>query len=152
MARVKRRVSVAYMAQTPVWKTTYRLVLEDDQKPYFQGWAIVENTSDADWKDVKLSLVSGRPISFVMDLYQPLYTTRPVVQPELYTSLRPQVYGEAMDESEKGVRLAEEKQVVAERLRTGRRPTLREPRASLQRRCLPSATRLRLEDSSVRET
>src|SRR5262249_21698786 len=50
-----------------------------------------------DWKDVKLSLVSGRPISFVMDLYQPVYTTRPVVQPELYTSIRPQVYGEAME-------------------------------------------------------
>jgi hypothetical protein len=62
-----------------------------------QGWAIVENTSDDDWNNVKLSLVSGRPISFTMDLYQPLYSTRPVVEPELYASLRPQVYGEAME-------------------------------------------------------
>ena len=93
----KRRVSVAYIAQTPVWKTSYRLVLDEKEKPYLQGWAIVENTSDDDWDNVKLSLVSGRPISFTMDLYQPLYTTRPVVQPELYSSLRPQVYGEAMD-------------------------------------------------------
>jgi hypothetical protein len=93
----KRRVSVAYIAQTPVWKTSYRLVLDEKEKPYLQGWAIVENTSDDDWENVKLSLVSGRPISFAMDLYQPLYTTRPVVQPELYSSLRPQVYGEAMD-------------------------------------------------------
>src|SRR5205814_9987200 len=52
-----------------------------------------------DWNDVQLSLVSGRPISFVMDLYQPLYATRPVVQPELYLSLKPQVYGEAMEDS-----------------------------------------------------
>jgi hypothetical protein len=36
--------------------------------------------------------VSGRPISFMMDLYQPLYSTRPTVVPELYTSLRPQAY------------------------------------------------------------
>jgi hypothetical protein len=93
----KRRVSVAYIAQTPVWKTSYRLVLDDKDKPYLQGWAIVENTSDDDWKEVKLSLVSGRPISFTMDLYQPLYTTRPVVRPELYASLRPQVYGASMD-------------------------------------------------------
>jgi hypothetical protein len=93
-----RRVSVAYIAQTPVWKTSYRLVLDEKEKPYLQGWAIVENTSDDDWQNVRLSLVSGRPISFTMDLYQPLYTTRPVVQPELYTSLRPQVYGEAMEE------------------------------------------------------
>jgi hypothetical protein len=95
----KRKVSVAYIAQTPVWKTSYRLVLDEQQRPYLQGWAIVENTSDEDWKDVRLALVSGRPISFVMDLYQPLYTTRPVVQPELYTSLRPQVYGGAMEQA-----------------------------------------------------
>src|SRR5207244_2645725 len=34
----------------------------------------------------------GRPISFVQDLYQPLYIPRPVVQPELYASLNPQTY------------------------------------------------------------
>ena len=45
-----------------------------------------------------LSLVSGRPISFTMDLYQPLYNPRPIVQPELYANLRPQTYGDAMDE------------------------------------------------------
>jgi hypothetical protein len=94
----KRRVSVAYIAQTPVWKTSYRLVLDTQGKSYLQGWAIVENTSDDDWNNINLSLVSGRPISFAMDLYQPLYTTRPVVQPELYSSLRPQVYGEALEE------------------------------------------------------
>ena len=57
-----------------------------------QGWAIVENQTDNDWNDVQLSLVSGRPISFIQDLYQPLYVPRPVVQPELYASLRPQTY------------------------------------------------------------
>ena len=57
-----------------------------------QGWAIVENQTDSDWTDVQLSLVSGRPISFIQDLYQPLYVPRPVVQPELYASLRPQTY------------------------------------------------------------
>ncbi len=93
----KRRVQVAYIAQTPVWKTSYRLVLSEKEKPFLQGWAIIENTTDYDWQNVKLSLVSGRPISFAMDLYQPLYTTRPVVMPELYESLRPQVHGEAME-------------------------------------------------------
>ena len=41
---------------------------------------------------MQLSLVSGRPISFIQDLYQPLYIPRPVVVPELYASLRPQMY------------------------------------------------------------
>ncbi len=65
---------------------------KDDEKPFLQGWAIVENTTEQDWNDVNLTLVSGRPISFIMDLYQPLYAQRPVVQPELYASLRPQMY------------------------------------------------------------
>ena len=93
----KRKVSVSYVAQTPVWKTSYRLVLADKGNPFLQGWAIVENTSDEDWSDVKLALVSGRPISFVMDLYQPLFVTRPTVVPELFSSLRPQVYEESME-------------------------------------------------------
>lgn len=93
-----RQARVAYLTETPVWKTTYRLVLDEDKSPYLQGWAIVENQTPQDWHNVKLSLVSGRPISFTMDLYQPLYNPRPVVQPELYANLKPQTYGDAMDE------------------------------------------------------
>jgi hypothetical protein len=94
----QRKVSVSYVTDTPIWKTSYRLVLDDEDKPFLQGWAIVENTTDEDWTNVRLSLISGRPISFIMDMYQPLYVTRPVVEPELYASLRPQVYGQAMEE------------------------------------------------------
>ena len=101
----KRKVSVSYIVATPVWKTSYRLVLDDKEPPFLQGWAIVENTTDDDWKDVRLSLVSGRPISFAMDLYEPLYVRRPLVEPELYASLRPQVYGQAMEADK---RLAEQ--------------------------------------------
>ena len=93
-----RQARVAYLIETPVWKTTYRLVLDEDKAPYLQGWAIVENQTPQDWRNVKLSLVSGRPISFTMDLYQPLYNPRPVVQPELYANLKPQTYGDAIDE------------------------------------------------------
>ncbi|MBN2578137.1 MAG: hypothetical protein JXB10_04020 [Pirellulales bacterium] len=96
----ERRVRVGYIQETPVWKTTYRLVLSDEKAPLLQGWAIVENTSEEDWKDVKLSLVSGRPISFVMDLYQPLYVPRPEEQLELYASLRPQTYGQDLARKE----------------------------------------------------
>ena len=86
-----RRVRFGYVVETPIWKTSYRLLM-DDRGDKLQGWAIVENQTDSDWNGVSLSLVSGRPISFVMDLYQPLYATRPTVVPELYAALRPQVY------------------------------------------------------------
>ena len=96
-----RRVRMGYVVETPVWKTSYRLVLGDrgpdgpTTRPaggQLQGWAIVENQTDNDWTDVQLALVSGRPISFVEDLYQPLYVPRPVVEPDLFASLRPQTY------------------------------------------------------------
>ncbi|MDZ4821639.1 MAG: hypothetical protein SGJ20_21975, partial [Planctomycetota bacterium] len=82
---------MGYIQESPVWKTSYRLVLGKED-PFLQGWAIVENTTEADWENVRLTLVSGRPISYVMDLYQPLYIPRPVVQLELYGSLGPQTY------------------------------------------------------------
>ncbi|MCL4193944.1 MAG: hypothetical protein KJZ87_19555, partial [Thermoguttaceae bacterium] len=87
-----REVRVGYIQEMPVWKTSYRLVLDEEKQPLVQGWAIVENPTERDWSGVKLTLVSGRPISFTMDLYQPLYAPRPAVQMDLYSSLRPRLY------------------------------------------------------------
>src|SRR5262249_18258766 len=100
----KRPVKVSYVVENPIWKTSYRLVLGKDGKPFLQGWAVVENPSDEDWNNVRMALISGRPISFQMDLYQPLYVPRPVVEPELFASLRPQTYTDAMDEAPKAVK------------------------------------------------
>lgn len=88
----RRRVRIGYIVEMPVWKMSYRLVLEEGKKPFLQGWAIVENTSEEDWVNVSLSLVSGQPISFIQDLYEPLYAPRPEVKPPLYAFLRPRLY------------------------------------------------------------
>lgn len=92
----KRSVRVGYVVERPIWKTSYRLRLEEGNRVTLQGWAVIENTSDEDWKDVRLVLVSGKPISFRMDLYEPLYVPRPLVEPEMFASLRPPVYDAAM--------------------------------------------------------
>jgi hypothetical protein len=92
-----RRVRVGYLMEAPLWKTSYRLVLGEENEHYLQGWAIVENTGDEDWRNVSLSLVSGRPISFTMDLYRPLYVPRPHIEPELHASTAPQRYEEDLD-------------------------------------------------------
>ncbi len=103
----ERKVRVGYVQESPLWKTSYRLVVDDaaagdkKQMALLQGWAIVENTTDQDWKDVRMELVSGRPISFRMDLYQPLYVPRPQVMPELYASLMPQLYGQSLADAER---------------------------------------------------
>ncbi|MEM6749874.1 MAG: hypothetical protein AAF612_05325, partial [Planctomycetota bacterium] len=90
-----RPVGLSYLIETPVWKTSYRLDLTQDT-PQLQGWAIVENTTDADWDDIEVALVSGRPVSFVQDLYTPLFLARPEVQNELYAGLAPAQYPEGV--------------------------------------------------------
>ncbi len=91
--RGRRAVRAGYLLETPAWKTSYRLVLEPKQKPYLQGWAVVENPGDEDWQGVNLSLVSGRPVSFIEDLATPVYIVRPVVQPQIIGSATPQTFG-----------------------------------------------------------
>jgi hypothetical protein len=101
-----RRVKVGYVVENPIWKTSYRLVLEKaevDAKPYLQGWAVVENSTDEDWKDVRMALISGRPISFQMDLYSPLFVDRPTERLELFQSLRAVTYSGAMTRGVDGI-------------------------------------------------
>jgi hypothetical protein len=73
----QRDVTASYMIPTPVWKSSYRLILTAAGKPMLEGWAIIDNTTGEDWNKVQLSLVSGRPISFISQLYPPKYVQRP---------------------------------------------------------------------------
>jgi hypothetical protein len=73
----QREVQASYMIPSPVWKSSYRLILTAGGKPALEGWAIVDNATGEDWNKVRLSLVSGRPISFVSQLYAPKYVQRP---------------------------------------------------------------------------
>lgn len=75
-----RQLHASYMVESPVWKTSYRMLLHTEEPAILQGWALVDNTQDEDWQNVELSLVAGLPISFVHDLYSPRYKRRPVVQ------------------------------------------------------------------------
>ncbi|NJO16304.1 MAG: DUF4139 domain-containing protein [Thioploca sp.] len=74
-----RTINLSYIVAAPLWKTSYRLLL-NDKSSLIQGWALVDNTQDEDWENVALSLVAGLPISFIHDLYSPRYQPRPVVK------------------------------------------------------------------------
>jgi cation transport regulator ChaB len=75
-----RKVSISYVIPSPVWKVSYRLDLgSPNAKPRLQGWAIVDNDGDVDWNKVELSLLAGRPSSFIQNLYPPYYVYRPTL-------------------------------------------------------------------------
>ena len=75
-----RQLAASYMTPSAVWKSSYRLIFGPQAEATLEGWAIVDNTSGEDWTNVKLSVVSGRPISFITQLYEPKYVTRPVAE------------------------------------------------------------------------
>jgi hypothetical protein len=87
-----REMLVSYTIAAPIWKTTYRVVLDSQGKPFFQGWAIVDNVSEEDWNSVSLSLVSGSPVSFIQPIQKPFYRYRPVVGMPSDLKLEPQTY------------------------------------------------------------
>jgi hypothetical protein len=90
----KRAVRVAYIVEVPVWKASYRLTLPGDPtapQAALQGWATIENLSGQDWKDIELTLVSGRPVAFHQALYDAYYVTRPEIPVEVAGRLLPGV-------------------------------------------------------------
>jgi hypothetical protein len=71
-------LAVGYVAATPVWRPSYRIVVQDGGAD-LQAWGIVENISGEDWKDVELSLVAGAPLAFESTLGDPVTPPRPIV-------------------------------------------------------------------------
>jgi hypothetical protein len=71
--RASHDLLLSYVVSAPMWKPTYRVVLPKGGKgqALLQGWAVVDNVSGEDWRNVKMALTSGAPIAFRYDLHTP---------------------------------------------------------------------------------
>jgi hypothetical protein len=87
-----RNLTAGYVIPMPVWKSSYRLILGAGGASTFEGWAIVDNVTGEDWTDVRLSVVSGRPVSFISRLYEPRYVPRPEAALPEEKAVAPSVY------------------------------------------------------------
>ena len=93
---------VYYVAPSPTWRVSYRLVAETDMeapetgKALLQGWGLFDNRLDEDLDNVRVSLVAGQPISFIYDLYASKIPTRPTVQDETRVAPGPIEYDGAV--------------------------------------------------------
>lgn len=72
-------LSIGYVAETPVWRPSYRVVVQSGGQADLQTWGIVQNLSGEDWHDVELTLVAGAPIAFQSTLGTPVTPARPTV-------------------------------------------------------------------------
>lgn len=91
----ERIIRISYMRAVPLWKTSYRIILDEEGIPRLEGWAIVQNTSAKSWKDISLSFVAGQPNAFTMDLSTPRYVTRKNVDISTAAPLGPTTYEKA---------------------------------------------------------
>jgi hypothetical protein len=108
-----RELSVSYISEVPIWKSTYRILFTEPKagsastgdstasKPQtatLQGWSVVDNTTGADWINVRLSLIAGAPQSFIQPLSVPYYSRRPEIGLPQEAQLTPQTHesGEAV--------------------------------------------------------
>ncbi|MGI8991544.1 MAG: hypothetical protein ACR2I2_18430 [Bryobacteraceae bacterium] len=94
-----REIVASYMIPTPIWKSSYRLIFDTAAQPTLEGWAIVDNTTGEDWTKVRMSLVSGKPISFISALYEPRYVKRPTAELPEERAQAPVIHSGAVTDS-----------------------------------------------------
>ena len=91
-----RDVRAEYIMPMPAWKSSYRLLFgEGNQPATLEGWAIVDNTTGEDWTNVRMSLISGKPISFISELYDPKYIARQTAELPEDQAIAPTIYSGA---------------------------------------------------------
>ncbi|BBY54565.1 hypothetical protein H7J07_12580 [Mycobacterium koreense] len=64
-----RDARIAYLVAAPMWRVSYR-ILSDGDRLRLAAMGILHNPIDEDLTDVEVTLTTGQPISFEIDLYQ----------------------------------------------------------------------------------
>jgi len=77
-----KKLIAKYAREVPVWKVIYHLNVGEKGESQVLTYAIVENDSTEDWKNVDFTIVTGRPLSYKIDLYKLLTKKRADFPPE----------------------------------------------------------------------
>lgn len=72
-----REIGISYVVPAPVWKTSYRLIMEGETSGRLQAWAVLENATGDDWDDVAITLSSGAPVTLKQRLHARYWHDRP---------------------------------------------------------------------------
>ncbi len=82
-------VLLTYVTEAPVWKPSYRIAVGRNGKVMIEGWAIVDNTSGEDWKDVTVGVGSSSAMSFRYDLWSVRTVQRETLQADAQFAVAP---------------------------------------------------------------
>jgi hypothetical protein len=99
LSSTDRPITLGYLAETPIWRTTYRLLLDPSKdEGLLQGWALVHNDTDETWRGVAVELVNGQPDSFLFPLAAPRYSRRSLAEPGEKLATVPQLLDTTVDQ------------------------------------------------------
>ena len=96
LATGSEAITLGYVAEAPVYRPSYRLLLEP-QKARLQGFALVHNDTEEDWRGIRLELVNGEPASFLHPMAAPRYARRELLEPVRTLATVPQLLGTTAD-------------------------------------------------------
>ncbi len=96
--RAGASVTLGYVAEAPLWRSSYRLLLSE-RGATLQGWALIHNDTEEAWHGVALELVNGQPDSFLFPFAAPRYAERRLVTPERHLPSVPQLLGRTADDA-----------------------------------------------------
>lgn len=80
---------ISYVTESPAWKPTYRLKLNEQGPAELQSWAVVDNVSGEDWKRVAVGVGSTSALSFKYDLQSVRYVERETLSDQSELGLAP---------------------------------------------------------------
>lgn len=87
----EREVTLSYVVSAPVWKSAYRLVMDEQgSQARLQAWGVIENASGEDWDDISLTLSSGAPVTLTQRLHQRYWHQREEVPVMIGASAAPE--------------------------------------------------------------
>ncbi|MBK8994673.1 MAG: hypothetical protein IPM35_02830 [Myxococcales bacterium] len=99
LAQSDKPITLGYLAEAPIWRTTYRLVIADGgERGTLQGWALIHNDTEESWAKVTVELVNGQPDSFLFPLAAPRYGRRELAEPEERLATVPQLLDTTVDQ------------------------------------------------------
>ncbi|HEY1695858.1 MAG TPA: DUF4139 domain-containing protein [Polyangiaceae bacterium] len=88
-------VRLSYVTGAPAWKPSYRVTIGDHERVALAGWAIVDNTSGEDWRNVRLGVGASSALSFRFDLRSVRPVDRETLEPDgLFAQAPPVVTGQ----------------------------------------------------------
>jgi hypothetical protein len=82
-------VLLTYVTEAPAWKPSYRVVVGGAGKVMLEGWAIVDNVSGEDWKNVLVGVGASSALSFRYDLWSVRRIDRDLLQGEQKFAVAP---------------------------------------------------------------